>query len=137
MLKAFFNPRSVAVIGASSTPGKMGHILMDNITRYGYQGKVYPVNPKGGEILGLPAYPSVLDVPDEVDLAVVVIPARYIPDVVDQCGEKGVQALLIISAGFRETGPEGARRLTTEQELTSSLRTPPRSMRRFVDGAPK
>lgn len=110
MLKAFFNPRSVAVIGASSTPGKMGHILMDNITRYGYQGKVYPVNPKGGETLGLPVYPSVLDIPGEVDLAVVVIPAPYIPDVVDQCGQKGVQALLIISAGFRETGPEGARR---------------------------
>ncbi len=110
MLEAFFSPKSVAVIGASSTPEKMGYILLDNITRYGYQGKVYPVNPKGGEILGLPVYASILDVPEPVDLAVIVIPARYIPDVVDQCGEKGVQALLIISAGFRETGAEGARR---------------------------
>jgi acetyltransferase len=110
MLDAFFSPDSVAVIGASSTPGKMGYILMDNITRYGYEGEVYPINPKGGEILGKQAYPSILDVPGEVDLAVIVIPAQYIPDVVDQCGEKGVKALLVISAGFREIGPEGARR---------------------------
>ncbi len=110
MLEAFFHPRSVAVIGASTTPGKMGYILMDNIIRGGFKGAIYPINPKGGEILGHQAYPSILQVPGEVDLAVVVIPAQAIPDVVDDCGEKGVKALLIISAGFRETGPEGARR---------------------------
>lgn len=110
MLEAFFAPRSVAVIGASATPGKMGYILMDNIIRGGYQGNLYPINPKGGEILGRPAYPSIKDVPDEVDLAVIVVPAAAIPDVVEECGQKGVKALLIISAGFRETGPEGARR---------------------------
>ncbi len=110
MLEAFFAPRSVAVIGASATPGKMGYILLDNILRGGYQGKLYPINPKGGEILGRPVYPSIQDVPDEVDLAIIVIPAAAIPEVVEECGQKGVKALLIISAGFRETGPEGARR---------------------------
>jgi len=110
MLEAFFSPRSVAVVGASSVPGKMGYILMDNIIRGGYQGKIYAVNPKGGEILGRTAYPSIGDIPDEVDLAVIVIPAAGIPDVVEACGKKGVKALLIISAGFREAGPEGARR---------------------------
>ncbi len=110
MLKAFFSPRSVAVVGASAVPGKMGYILMDNIIRGGYQGKLYAINPKGGEILGHAAYPSIGDVPGEVDLAVIVIPAAAIPDTVDACGQKGVKALLIISAGFREAGPEGARR---------------------------
>jgi len=110
MLEAFFDPRGVAVVGASAVPGKMGYILMDNIIRGGYKGKIFPVNPKGGEILGHQAYPVITDIPDPVDLAVIVIPAAYIPDVVDQCGEKGVKALLIISAGFRESGPEGARR---------------------------
>jgi len=110
MLEALFSPRSVAVIGASSTPGKMGYILMDNIIRGGYEGDLYAINPRGGEILGKPCYPSIGAVPGEVDLAVIVIPAAAIPDVVDECGNKGVRALLIISAGFRETGPEGARR---------------------------
>jgi acetyl coenzyme A synthetase (ADP forming)-like protein len=110
MLEAFFNPRSVAVVGASAVPGKMGYILMDNIIRGGYKGELYPINPKGGEILGHAAYRSVGDVPAEVDLAVIVIPAAAIPDTVDECGLKGVKALLIISAGFREAGPEGARR---------------------------
>jgi len=119
MLEAFFSPRGVAVIGASSTPGKMGYILMDNIIRGGYEGGIYPINPKGGEILGRTAYASILDVPDEVDLAVFVIPAAYIPDVVDECGKKGVKALLIISAGFRETGPEGARR---ERDIVARAR---------------
>ncbi|MGC8873349.1 MAG: acetate--CoA ligase alpha subunit [Chloroflexia bacterium] len=119
MLEAFFNPRSVAVIGASATPGKMGYILLDNIIRGGYKGTIYPINPKGGEILGLPAYPSIGDVPGPVDLAVIVIPAPAIPDVVDECGRKGVQGLLIISAGFRETGPEGARR---EREVVTRAR---------------
>ncbi|MBN1485118.1 MAG: acetate--CoA ligase [Chloroflexia bacterium] len=109
MLEALFQPRSVAVIGASSTPGKMGYILMDNIIRGGFEGEIYPINPKGGEIMGRTAYPTILDVPEGVDLAVIVVPAKYIPDIVDECGEKGVGALLIISAGFRETGPEGAR----------------------------
>lgn len=119
MLDAFFAPRSVAVIGASATPGKMGYILMDNIIRGGYRGSLYPINPKGGEILGRPAYPSIRDVPGEVDLAVIVVPAAAIPDVVEECGQKGVKALLIISAGFRETGPEGARR---EREVVARAR---------------
>jgi acetyl coenzyme A synthetase (ADP forming)-like protein len=110
MLEAFFSPRSVAVVGASAVPGKMGYILLDNIIRGGYKGDIYAVNPKGGEILGYQAYPAITDIPGPVDLAVIVIPAVAIPDAVDQCGEKGVKALLIISAGFRESGPEGARR---------------------------
>src|SRR5512138_283314 len=74
----------------------------------GYQGKIYPINPQGGQILGLKSYTSVKEIQDKIDLAVVAIPARLIPPVVEECGEKGVKSMIIISAGFKETGKEGA-----------------------------
>jgi acetyl coenzyme A synthetase (ADP forming)-like protein len=107
MLEAFFTPQSVAVIGASREPGKLGYGVLSNILQYGYQGKVYPINPKADEILGLEAYPSVLDVPGPVDLVVVIIPNRYVPQAMEDCGKKGVKAAIIISAGFREAGMDG------------------------------
>jgi acetyl coenzyme A synthetase (ADP forming)-like protein len=98
----------VAIIGASATPNKVGYILVRNMLKSGYQGKIYPINPQGGQILGLKAYTSVKEIQDSVDLAVVAIPAKLIPPIVEECGEKGVKSMIIISAGFKETGKEGA-----------------------------
>jgi len=112
MLEAFFEPASIAVIGASSTPAKLGHAVLKNLVEGGYvqRGKVYPINPTATEILGLPAYPNVLEVPGPVDLAVIVIPYQHVPEALEVCGQKGVPAAVVISAGFREAGPEGLER---------------------------
>jgi len=107
MLEAFFTPQSVAVIGAAREPGKLGYGVLSNILQYGYSGKVYPINPKADEILGLKCYPTVLDVPGPVELVVIVIPNKFVPQVMEECGKKGVKGAIIISAGFRETGMEG------------------------------
>jgi acetyl coenzyme A synthetase (ADP forming)-like protein len=116
MLNAFFKPRSVAVIGASTDPTKLGYTVVQNLVDSGYvnRGKIYPINPKAEEILGQKVYASVLDVPGEIDLAVVVIPAGIVADALKQCGQKSIHAVVIITAGFRETGVEGMER---EQEL--------------------
>ncbi|WP_456396534.1 acetate--CoA ligase alpha subunit [Thermococcus sp.] len=110
-VEALFKPRSVAVIGASGKPGKIGYSIMKNIIEYGYEGKIYAVNVKGGEIeisgRKFKVYKSILDVPDEVDMAVIVVPAKFVPQVVEECGKKGVKALPIISSGFGELGEEG------------------------------
>ncbi len=105
-MEFFFRPRSVAVIGASHHPGKIGYQILKNILSFGYSGKVYPVNPKGGEILGKKVYKSVDEVPGDVDLAVVAVPAKFVPDVLEACGRKGVKGVAIISSGFREVGNE-------------------------------
>ncbi|GAB4569150.1 MAG: acetate--CoA ligase [Anaerolineae bacterium] len=114
MLEPFTSPRSVAVIGASNTPGKLGYAVLQNVIQYGFRGQIYPINPRGGEILGLRAYPSVLDVPDPIDLAIIVIPAQFVAEALEQCGQKGIKGAVIISAGFREVGREGLER---EREL--------------------
>ncbi|MGY5880000.1 MAG: acetate--CoA ligase family protein [Candidatus Thorarchaeota archaeon] len=102
-----FNPNSIAVIGASTTRGKLGNDVMRNLIDSGYQGRIYPINPKAGEILGLKAFRSITDVPADVDVAVIVIPARFVLKTVEECGEKGVKALVIITAGFKESGHDG------------------------------
>ncbi len=107
-LDALFRPRSVAIIGASRTPGKVGHILTKNVIESGFPGSIYPINPNAEEILGKRCYPSITEVPDEVDLAVVSIPSNYVLQVAEECGEKDVKALIVISAGFKEIGREGA-----------------------------
>ena len=105
----FFHPKSIAVIGASATVGKVGYAVLLNLIQYGFGGKIYPVNPTKPEILNLPCYPSVLNVPGKIDLAIVIVPAAAMTTVIDQCGEKGVEALIIISSGFKETGGQGAK----------------------------
>ena len=116
MLKPFFEPSSVAVIGASRDPDKLGYAVLHNLVEGGYvqRGAVYPINPKADEVLGLPAYASVLDVPDPIDLAVIVIPYPYVPDALRVCGQKDIPAAIVISAGFREAGMDGLER---EREL--------------------
>ncbi|MGA7280532.1 MAG: GNAT family N-acetyltransferase [Acidimicrobiia bacterium] len=113
VLPLFF-PRSVAVIGASSDPGSIGGKLFHNILSSGFTGPLYPVNPKAKVINSVLAYPTVGDIPDEVDLAYIVVPQRFVIDVARQCAEAGVRGIVVISAGFSEIGEEGAR---LEQEL--------------------
>ncbi len=108
-VRALLSPRSVAVIGASTRPDTVGRAVFANILLGDFQGVVYPVNPKAKSIMGVRAYATVLDIPDEVDLAVIVVPARVVPQVLEECGTKGIPAAVVISAGFKEIGPEGAR----------------------------
>jgi acetate---CoA ligase (ADP-forming) len=111
-LKPFFDPGSVAVIGASSNTTKLGYAVLKNLVDGGYseKGDIYPINPGSDAILGYKAYPSVLEVPGPIDLAVIVIPYPHVPDVLRICGQKGIPAAIIISAGFREAGEEGLER---------------------------
>ena len=106
-LDRIFNPKSIAIVGASEEEGTVGYALMRNLIELKFQGDIYPVNIRKTEILGYNAYPSVEQIPERVDLAVIATPARTVPDVVEQCGKAGIMALVIISAGFKEIGPEG------------------------------
>ena len=103
-----FAPKSVAVIGASNRKGSVGRAVFTNILLNEYTGTVYPVNPKDRSISGVRSYPSVQDLPESVDMAVVVVPAAVVPSVTEACGKKGVKSLIIISAGFKEVGQDGA-----------------------------
>ena len=103
----FFNPASIAVIGASATKGKVGNSVLNNIIDSGYKGKVFPINPRANELCNLPCYKSVLDVPEEIDIAIFVIPGKLVNPAAKECGRKGVKGLIVISAGFKEIGGEG------------------------------
>ena len=109
-LEGIFEPKSIAVIGASSTEGKIGNTVLKNLVESGYKGAIYPINPKASEIYGYKAYPSVLDTPEVPDLGVMVIPYKVVPGALRECGERGVPAVVIITAGFRESGKEGVER---------------------------
>ena len=112
-------PRGVAVIGASRSNGSVGNALFRNILESGFQGTVHPVNPKASSVQGVKAYPSVLDIPDDIDLAIISVPAALAPTVLEECGRKGVAGAVIITAGFAETGEEGA---AAQQALMASAR---------------
>ncbi|MFF1817709.1 acetate--CoA ligase family protein [Kribbella sp. NPDC058245] len=99
-------PRAVAVIGASNEDGKIGNSVMKNLVNGGYAGDIYPINPKGGEVLGLKAFPSILDVPGDVDVAVFAVPAKFVGGALEQCGQKGVAGAILIPSGFAETGEQ-------------------------------
>ncbi|MBU6334689.1 MAG: acetate--CoA ligase family protein [Chloroflexi bacterium] len=107
MLDAIFAPRAVAVIGASPDPARLGHRVLRNIIDHGYAGRILPIHPQATTILGLPSYPKVSAAPGPIDLAVVVVPARAVLDVVEDCGRAGVAGLVVISAGFKEVGGPG------------------------------
>lgn len=103
-IKYLFEPRTVAVIGASRNPAKIGYKITENIILGGYTGKVYPVNPKGGEILDLPVYRTLGDINGDIDIAIIAVPRKYVFDTVKSCAERGVKILPIISSGFSEIG---------------------------------
>ena len=109
MLESLFDPKSVAVIGASREEGKVGHDIVKNLVQYGYAGKVFPVNPKADDILGLKCYHSIPEIAEKIDLAVIVIPAKFVLTAIDELIAKQVPASIIITAGFKETGVEGAK----------------------------
>lgn len=105
---AILEPSSVAVIGASTNVDKIGHKILKNIIKAGFRGKIYPINPRAEEILGLKSYPSVLNVPYDIDLGIIVVPAPVVLSVIKECVQKSVKGAVIISSGFRDVGPEGA-----------------------------
>ena len=107
-LDVFFSPKTVAVIGATETPNTVGRTVLWNLVTSPFGGTVYPVNPKRPSVLGVKAYKSVSDIPEQVDLVVVVTPPPSIPGIIRECGENGVRGAVVISAGFKEIGPEGA-----------------------------
>jgi len=117
-IEAVFNPRSLALIGASSEEAKLGYTFARNLTS-GYQGRLYFVNPKGGDILGHRAYASINDLPEPIDLAVIVIPAKAVPDAMKELAQKGTKAAVVITAGFGEAGPEGKK---LEEEMMKEAR---------------
>ncbi len=104
ILNGLLRPKSVAVVGASATPGKIGYTVVKNLRESGYEGAVYPINPKADEIMGYKVYPTLADVPGEVDAAVIVVPAKFVPEVTEECGKKGVKGLIVIASGFSEVG---------------------------------
>jgi acetyl coenzyme A synthetase (ADP forming)-like protein len=114
MLETFFNPRVIAVIGASQNPTKVGHAVLNNLLKFKFTGVLHPVNPAGGEILGLKASARIADINGPVDLAVIAIPARAVPDALRQCAAVGIRSAVILSAGFKEAGKEGT---LLEEEL--------------------
>jgi len=104
LLNALLRPETIAVVGASSVPGKIGYTVLDNLIKCGYQGKIYPINPTATEILGLKVFPNIIEVPGKIDAAVITVPARLVPQVVEECGKKKVKGLIIITSGFAESG---------------------------------
>ena len=106
VLDRLLRPQSIAVVGASNKPGKIGHTIVKNLIESDYEGQIFPINPNADEVLGLKAYPSVLDVPGRVDVADIVVPAKCVPQVTEECGKKGVKGLVIIASGFSEVGRE-------------------------------
>ena len=104
VLNKMLRPKSVAVVGASATPGKIGYTVIDNLLKGGYSGKIYPINPSCSEILGLKVYPEISQVPGEVDSAIVTVPAKVMAEVTEECGKKGVKGLIVITSGFSESG---------------------------------
>ena len=123
MLDCFFNPQSVAIIGASSNINKGGYHIIKNIT-VGYQGKIYPVNKSYTEILGLPCYPDIASIPGNIDLAIYFIPSKELPETVTECAKKGVKGIIIESGGFKEAGAEGAslQKLALENAAKAGIR---------------
>jgi len=115
----FFNPRSVAIVGASTNPDRLNYNLVKNLLKFNFPGDVYPVNPSAREILGLKAYPSVKDIQADVDLAVVSVSSSTAMDVIRDCVAKGVGAVTIVAGGFSEVGDQGRR---TQDEIRDLLR---------------
>ncbi len=121
-MSALFEPESVAIIGASQNPGKIGYTILNNLVSGGFKGRIYPVNPSGGEILGIPVYTSLKEIEDEIDVVSLAIPARYCLDAVKECAEKGVRYLQIISSGFSEIGNHKEEREIVRIAKSSGMR---------------
>lgn len=135
MLDYFFNPNSVAVIGASNNTNKGGYHIIKNIT-LGFHGKIYPVNKSYTEILGLPCYPDVASIPGDIDLAIYFIPSKELPHTINECAKKGVKGIIIESGGFNEAGEEGAKlqKRALENAAKAGIRLWGPNCMGFIDG---
>src|SRR6185369_13386605 len=118
-LDAIFNPKSVAVIGATDRAGSVGRTILWNLLSNPFGGTVYPINPKRGSVLGIKAYHDIASVPEKVDLAVVATPASSVPAIIGECVDRGVKGAIVISAGFKELGPRG---MELEQHILAHVR---------------
>ena len=103
----FFHPKSIAVVGVSADENAFGTRYLTALLNFGFKGKLFPVNPRGGSLFGLTVYPGVGDIPESVDLAVISVPGRAVPGILESCLMKGIKAAIVLSAGFSETGEEG------------------------------
>ena len=121
-IRLLFEPGSVAIVGASSKPGKLGHTVISNLVSGGYKGKIYPVNPAGGEIMGLPAFKDVNAIPADIDLAVIVIPSAGVLEVVRSCADRGTKFAAIITSGFSEIGNSEVERSMVSYASAHDLR---------------
>ncbi len=117
LLNNLLKPKSVAVVGASTQPGKIGYTVIENLIKGGYKGKIYPINPSANEILNLQVFPTINAVPDTIDLAVITVPVKFVSQVAEECGKKGIKALSVITSGFSEVG-----RQDLEKELLDIAR---------------
>jgi len=118
-LDTLFNPKNIAMIGASANPSKWGYIILLNILKGNYKGKVHPINPKEEKILGIKCYPKVGDIPGKIDVAMITTPAKVVPSLIDECGKKGVPFVIVVTSDFSESGPEGAE---LEKEIVAKAR---------------
>jgi predicted CoA-binding protein len=118
-LRSFFQPRSVAVIGASRNPNNIGGRLLNALVTNGFQGSIYPINPNASTIASLPSYPSVRSLPEDPDLAVLTVPPSAVLGVIDDCAARGVKSIVVITAGFAEVGKEGRE---LQQKLVERVR---------------
>jgi acyl-CoA synthetase (NDP forming) len=110
MLDGLFKPRAIAVVGASNNPLSIGYIVIQNLAAHGFKGPIFPINPKGGSIQSFKAFTSVLDVPDEIDLVNISVSHKLVPDVIEECGRKGIKFAIVHTAGFKEVGGDGVQR---------------------------
>jgi acetyltransferase len=118
-LDAIMRPKAIAVVGASTKPNTIGSEVMLRLKEYKFKGDIYPINPKADEICGFKVYKSVLDVPGKVDMALIIVRNDFVLSVIDECAEKGIKGVVVITAGFKETGKEGAE---LEKQLVEKLK---------------
>lgn len=107
MLEKMFYPKSIAIVGASNTPGKVGYSVVQNLIEANFSGPIYPVNLKEEKILGLESFPSITKINKIIDLVIIVVPAKFVLSIIEECAKKGIKNVVIITAGFSETGEEG------------------------------
>ncbi|MDP7470121.1 MAG: CoA-binding protein, partial [Dehalococcoidia bacterium] len=121
-LDYLFHPRSIAIVGASADPAKRGHTYLAQLQGFGYPGGLYPVNPKGGTIMGMPVYPTLSDIPGDVDYVISVVPAEKLPPVIEECAQKGVKVLQLFTAHLGETGETEMEQRIVEQSRRAGIR---------------
>lgn len=118
-IESIMSPKSIAVVGATNRPGSVGHAVFANILNAGYQGILYPVNPRAKSVQSVRAYPRLMDIPDEIDLAVIIVPAEVVPSIIEEAAQKKVKGIVVISAGFKEIGGHG---IELESHLKESVK---------------